>query len=300
MSGSNAIHGIILVGAMIVANEAHGASADHAGPGGGDPGHGQHRRWGRRDRPHAGDVQGPRPQRATAPTARGPSGPAERRAPRRLTASTVPNNALVGGYLVVRRSASSSPSRRSAPPGGPATGNLIGVGGMVDRGRPHPGRQHAGPYGIIPIGMVVGAVIGAPVVPPGPHDRHAPAGGRLQRRRRGGRGPGLDGDLPARPARPARRPARAGTRLRPGHRGGVVRRAAWSAFAKLQELLTGRPDHLPRSAGGQRRRRRSPSSGWGRGRSPTRTWSAFCSWVWWPWASAPASACRSAGPTRRC
>ncbi len=64
MSGSNAIHGIILVGAMIVANEAHGALQITPGPAGGDPGHPQHRGWGGRDRPHAGDVQGPRPQRA--------------------------------------------------------------------------------------------------------------------------------------------------------------------------------------------------------------------------------------------
>ena len=64
MSGSNAIHGIILVGAMIVANEAHGALQITLALAGGDPGHGEHRRWGGRDRPHAGDVQGP----ATAAT----------------------------------------------------------------------------------------------------------------------------------------------------------------------------------------------------------------------------------------
>jgi NAD(P) transhydrogenase subunit beta len=79
-----------------------------------------------------------------------------------LTASTLPNNALVGGYLasavcfIVALKALSSPRRAR-------WGNAIGVGGMavalvltlVD--------QHAGPDGIIPIGMVVGAAIAVPV-----------------------------------------------------------------------------------------------------------------------------------------
>jgi NAD(P) transhydrogenase subunit beta len=79
-----------------------------------------------------------------------------------VIASTVPNNALVLVYLassvcfIVALKALSSPRRARM-------GNFVGVAGMVmavtvtfvDRG--------AGPYGIIPIGMVVGASVGAPV-----------------------------------------------------------------------------------------------------------------------------------------
>ncbi len=61
MSGSNAIHGIILVGAMLIADEAHGRPAGGPGAGRGDPGHPEHRRRSRRDRPDAGDVQGAGP-----------------------------------------------------------------------------------------------------------------------------------------------------------------------------------------------------------------------------------------------
>ncbi len=79
-----------------------------------------------------------------------------------MTASTIPNNALVGGYLVasvcfiVALKALSSPRRARM-------GNLIGVGGMVVAVGLTLADEHAGPYGIIPIGMVVGALIGAPV-----------------------------------------------------------------------------------------------------------------------------------------
>ncbi len=79
-----------------------------------------------------------------------------------MTASTVPNNALVGGYLIasvcfiVALKALSSPRRARL-------GNLIGVSGMVIAVGLTLADEHAGPYGIIPIGMVVGAVIGAPV-----------------------------------------------------------------------------------------------------------------------------------------
>jgi NAD(P) transhydrogenase subunit beta len=79
-----------------------------------------------------------------------------------LIASTLPNNALVGGYLIasicfiVALKALSSPRRARM-------GNLIGVGGMVVAVGLTLVDEHAGPYGIIPIGMVVGAVIGAPV-----------------------------------------------------------------------------------------------------------------------------------------
>jgi NAD(P) transhydrogenase subunit beta len=79
-----------------------------------------------------------------------------------MIATTLPNNALVGGYLVsavcfiVALKALSSPKRAR-------WGNLIGVGGMVVAVGLTIVDQHAGPDGIIPIGMVVGAVVGAPV-----------------------------------------------------------------------------------------------------------------------------------------
>ena len=57
MSGSNAIHGVILVGAMIVAERGPRGAADRPGAGGRHPGHAQHRGRRRGDRPHAGDVQ---------------------------------------------------------------------------------------------------------------------------------------------------------------------------------------------------------------------------------------------------
>lgn len=79
-----------------------------------------------------------------------------------MIASTIPNNSLVGGYLVsaacfvVALKALSSPKRAR-------WGNLIGVGGMVVAVGLTLADSHAGPDGIIPIGMVIGAVIGAPV-----------------------------------------------------------------------------------------------------------------------------------------
>lgn len=79
-----------------------------------------------------------------------------------MIAATIPNNSLVGGYLVsavcfiVALKALSSPKRAR-------WGNLIGVGGMVVAVGLTLADSHAGPGGIIPIGMVIGAVIGAPV-----------------------------------------------------------------------------------------------------------------------------------------
>jgi len=79
-----------------------------------------------------------------------------------LIAATLPNNGLVGGYLlsaacfVIALKALSSPKRAR-------WGNLIGVGGMVVAVGLTFADSHAGPYGIIPIGMVIGAVVGAPV-----------------------------------------------------------------------------------------------------------------------------------------
>ena len=58
MSGSNAIHGIVLVGTILIMGSAHGAVRDHPGLPGRAPGHPQHRRGLRGHRPHAGDVQG--------------------------------------------------------------------------------------------------------------------------------------------------------------------------------------------------------------------------------------------------
>lgn len=79
-----------------------------------------------------------------------------------MIASTVPNNALVGAYLVsavcfiVALKALSSPRRAR-------WGNLVGVAGMIVAVGLTLADSHAGPYGIIPIGMVIGALIGAPV-----------------------------------------------------------------------------------------------------------------------------------------
>ena len=79
-----------------------------------------------------------------------------------ITGATLPNNGLVAGYLVsavcfiVALKALSSPRRAR-------WGNLIGVAGMVVAVGLTLVDSHAGPYGIIPIGMVVGALIGAPV-----------------------------------------------------------------------------------------------------------------------------------------
>jgi H+-translocating NAD(P) transhydrogenase subunit beta len=78
-----------------------------------------------------------------------------------LTAATLPNNALVSGYLlsavcfVLALKALSSPRRAR-------WGNLIGVGGMVVAVSLTIVDGHAGPDGIIPIGMIVGTAIGAP------------------------------------------------------------------------------------------------------------------------------------------
>ena len=79
-----------------------------------------------------------------------------------MTATTVPNNALVVIYLassvcfIVALKALSSPRRAR-------WGNLVGVAGMVMAVTVTFVDQGAGPYGIIPIGMAVGAGVGAPV-----------------------------------------------------------------------------------------------------------------------------------------
>ena len=78
-----------------------------------------------------------------------------------MIAATLPNNALVAGYLVstvcfiVALKALSSPRRAR-------WGNLIGIGGMVVAVGITALDSHAGPHGIIPIGMVVGLAIAVP------------------------------------------------------------------------------------------------------------------------------------------
>ena len=127
MSGSNAIHGVILVGAMIVANEAHGAlqiilalaaiilaTVNIVGGvvvtdrmlemfKGREPG-----------QPPAASARRERLRRQ-----------GRRRIDRHDRPQQRPGRRLPGR----RRCASSSPSRPSAPRGGPGWGNLIGVGG---------------------------------------------------------------------------------------------------------------------------------------------------------------------------
>jgi proton-translocating NAD(P)+ transhydrogenase subunit beta len=78
-----------------------------------------------------------------------------------MIAATLANNELVGGYLVsavcfiVALKALSSPRRARL-------GNLVGVAGMVVAIGLTLADSHAGPFGIIPIGMVIGALIGVP------------------------------------------------------------------------------------------------------------------------------------------
>ena len=160
-----------------------------------------------------------------------------------MTATTIPNSALVGSYLasavcfIVALKALSSPRRAR-------WGNLIGVGGMVIAVALTIVDQHAGPYGIIPIGMVVGAVIGAPAA-------------RLVRMTAmpqlvavfNGVGGGAAALVSAVEF----------LHVQPGHPGGLhvlemvfglaIGAASFAgslvAFAKLQELLTGRPITFP-------------------------------------------------------
>ncbi len=79
-----------------------------------------------------------------------------------MIATTLPNSALVCGYLVssvcfvIALKALSSPRRAR-------WGNLVGVAGMVVAVGLTLIDQHAGPHGIIVIGMVVGTVIGVPI-----------------------------------------------------------------------------------------------------------------------------------------
>ena len=58
MSGTNAIHGVVVVGAILVLGTAHGTGQVTLGFIAVDPGHLERRRWLRRDRPDARDVQG--------------------------------------------------------------------------------------------------------------------------------------------------------------------------------------------------------------------------------------------------
>jgi NAD(P) transhydrogenase subunit beta len=160
-----------------------------------------------------------------------------------LIAATIPNNSLVAGYLVsavcfiVALKALSSPRRARY-------GNLIGVGGMVVAVGLTLVNTHAGPHGIIPIGMVVGAVIAVPVA-------------RLVRMTAmpqlvavfngvGGGAAALVSVVAfvhALPGRPS------GVHVLEVLVGLVIGAASFSgslvAFAKLQELLTGRPITYP-------------------------------------------------------
>jgi hypothetical protein len=77
MSGSNAIHGIILVGTMLCWARPTAGAADPGLPGR-LPGHPQRGGRVRGDRPHARDVQG-EAQRARHPGARRGGGPSARR-----------------------------------------------------------------------------------------------------------------------------------------------------------------------------------------------------------------------------
>jgi NAD(P) transhydrogenase subunit beta len=160
-----------------------------------------------------------------------------------LTALTIPNTGLVGGYLVasvcfvLALKALSSPRRARF-------GNLIGVSGMVIAVGLTIADQHAGPDGIIPIGMVVGAVIGAPVsrlvrmtaVPQLVAVFNGVGGGAAAL-------VSVVDFLHVQPAHPG------GLRVLEVVFGLIIGAASFAgsmvAFAKLQELLTGRPIVFP-------------------------------------------------------
>ena len=161
MSGSNAIHGIILVGFDGDRVSGPGRPADDPGLFCRFPGHAQHRRWGGRHRPHAGHVQGP-------PARQRPR--SSRQCRRRPQAMTLPAMAaihisadgLTVVYLlsavcfVLALKALSSP--RNA-----RYGNLVGVAGMVVAVALTFLVQAPGHDWVIGAGMGSGALVAVPV-----------------------------------------------------------------------------------------------------------------------------------------
>ncbi len=190
MSGTNAIHGVVLVGSMIVLGEAHGVLAADSRLPGGRAGDAQRRRWLRRHGPDARDVQGPPDDRAPGPgpgqrpggptrAAQPPAGPtARRREPRDGHPPRLPR----GGDLLHPR-----PPRPDRPEDRPCRQ-------PHRRGRHAPRHRddlrHPRPQPLRPDGGSHGGRgrDRPPGRPPRQDDGHAADGGGLQRRRRRGGG----------------------------------------------------------------------------------------------------------------
>ena len=168
MSGSNAISGITLVGAILAAGAGPRLGGLHAGLPGRDPGHGQRRRRVSGHQPHAGDVS------------------QEEVASDRRDLDVDKTNAHRPGL----------PGR-----GGPVHPRAQGAHPSANRRprqparRPGHGRWPSSPrwstseivgYWLIVIGLVIGAVVGAVLALQDPHDGHAADGRPVQRLRRRG------------------------------------------------------------------------------------------------------------------
>ena len=172
MSGANAIHGVILVGAILVTGQRdRRAGRSTLGPGRGRAGDGQHGRRLRRHRPDARDVQGPQArveERSSGDAADGDQADLGRP---RATWS--------------RPSASSSRSRACRRPKTARSGNLIGACGAALAVVTTLVARAPGPPPADPRRRSSSARSSAvPGRPPGADDADAAAGRAVQRRRR--------------------------------------------------------------------------------------------------------------------
>ena len=137
MSGTNAIHGIVLVGAILVAGRRRRRHADaRRRLLRGRARDGERRRRLRRHRPHARDVQGPRPRSPTV----------SQNATDLLYLVTIVTFILALRFL-------SSPSRARQ-------GNLLGAAGMALAIAVTLAQDGLENYGSIAVAMAIGAVVG--------------------------------------------------------------------------------------------------------------------------------------------
>ena len=269
MSGSNAIHGIVLVGALTIMGEAHGTAQLVLGFLAVVLGHPQRRRRLRGDRPHARDVQGQTKRARRGADERGQRAGRtrrrrERRHDRRRSSFAAGDRrdlvyllAIAGFILALKGLGSPRHARR---------GNLTGRGRRAAAVAMTFTLPASAAFGQEPRARArspwsLGAVVAVPVARHGEDDGDAAAGGHLQRRRRRRGGAHLDhravhlhslGDKPRRlrDGRGApRRPHRLGLLLGQRHR---LRQAAGADHRA--------PDHVPGTAGHQRRAWASPSS----------------------------------------
>ena len=133
----------------------------------------------------------------------------------------------------------------------------------------------------------------------GEDDRDAADGGPVQRGRRRRGGARRAGRVPHRDRRPRRRPRSVSTVLS-ALIGSISFAGSMIAFAKLQELAQRPADHLPGPEHLQHRGPRSPRSGSGSRSSPASTTSGCCGCSSRSRSSsACCSCCRSAAPTCR-